>query len=150
MALAKIDRPVSIRQTILAGNDFTGVAPETAGGPIDPTFEDDIFKLDSLVLGGLFDLPSATAYSFEPREALLLIGVELHLSGPTGWSLDLIDVDSKSIVLWNGTGEDTFVVTEETRIMLPWGSQLSLTTSGASLEMVATLKLAPARLYYRE
>lgn len=139
---AKINRPVAIRQVTVAGNDFGSAAPEDVVGPISPVFADDIYKFDDLVAGGLFD-PTNSYYAFEPRETLVLIGVEFDFAGATSWTFDLIDVDGNVMNIWKGT-ETTFVVTADTHIMLMWGTKLGLTTGGSALAMHATLKLAPA------
>lgn len=136
--LAKVERPCAIRQTMTATNDFNGAAP-TAGAP---TFEDDIFKHATGVAGGLFD-PTNAYYAFEPLDALDLIGVELELADQTSWSVTRTDVDGGSVVLFSGTIETSFVTTEETKIVLLWGSTITLVTTGATTAMTATLKFKP-------
>lgn len=139
---SSVDRPVAIRQHLLAGNNFSGVAPADGGGSMTPTFGNDIYKFDSMTAGGLFE-PDNDMYEFERAEALYLVGAEMQLSNQSSWQIERTDVDGNDLVIYSGTTESSVYITEDVKIVLLWGTSLKLTTVGATGAMVATFKFVP-------
>jgi hypothetical protein len=145
--VSRIDRPVAIRQALLAGNDFSGIAPVNGSPASRPSFSSDIYAFANLTDGGLFD-PTNGYYAFEAADALLLTGVELTLGTQSAWTIDRVDADGNVATLWSGTTEASYIVPEASRLLLPWGTKIRVTTTGASGALQITARFAPASLAY--
>jgi len=145
--MARIDRPVAIRQSLTAGHDFAGIAPVNGSPASRPVFSSDIYKFENLSAGGLFD-PTNDYYAFETLDSLLLIGVELTMGTQNAWTVDRVDADGNVVTLWSGTTESSYIVPESGRLLLPWGTKIQVTTTGASGAMQAIARFAPANLVY--
>lgn len=144
--LAHVHKPCAIRQQIKAGSQFDGSAPEDTGVPLTPTPSLDYFNFDPGDKGGLID-PTSDMYSFYPRDALNLLGMEFKGGGQSAWKLELIDKFGTAITIWSGTNEATVMKGPyENPVVLLWGTQLKFTTTGASTAMALTVKLAPNEL----
>lgn len=124
---------IAIKQTVSAGNNFTGVAPTTT-----PVLSGNVYTYPVDTQGGLFD-PENSA------NTLILAGILLDLADQSSWKIELVDNDANPVVLFSGTTEDEFVVTSDTVVNILPGETLKLTTVGATAEIIATVKFRNAR-----
>jgi len=137
--------PVGIRQIMNAGSNFDGVAPDLAGVPIVPTYENYLYTFAGGDKGGLFDPSAATLYGFNKPDAVDLIGVEIDLADQTSWKIEKLSADASLDVIevWTGTTESEHIVLDPLRLVLLWGEKFRLTTAAATATMRATLKFEP-------
>lgn len=126
-------KTIAIKQTITAGNNFTGVAPTTTAALAGAVYT---YPADSQ--GGLFSPGNNNT-------TLQIVGIELDLSDQTAWDVSLIDNDSNAFLLFSGTTEGEFVTTADTIVNLLPGETVQVTTTGASQPLIATIKFKNTR-----
>lgn len=143
--VAHVHKPCVVRQEIKAGSDFDGLAPADGVTALDATFDLDCFYYAAGTHGGLVD-PTSSQYSFYPRDALNLLGMEFKGGGQSAWKLELIDRFGTAFTIWSGTNEASVVKGPEPEHVLIWGSKLKFTTTGAATAMVLNIKLGPQEL----
>lgn len=141
MTTPRVSGPVGIRQSMAAGSNFDGNAPESGAVPLSPTWTGTLFAFADGDKGGLFDFTS-DLYTFD-RDPLRLIAVHLKLADQSAWSMSVLDADDNAAVIYSGTTEASYFTTIENGTVLLWGSKLKLTTTGASAAMVAMVLVAP-------
>jgi len=141
--LATTEKPVSIYQEMKATSNFGGLTPKDGAVALTPTFLIDVYTFAAGTEGGLFS-PSVALYSFEKRDPLSLIGVELKLADQASWLVELESAAGKSVIIYSGTNETQFSRGRDGSLYtLLWGDKLKVTTVGATLAMSCTIKLAP-------
>lgn len=124
---------IAIKQTISAGNNFTGVAPTTT-----PVLSGNGYTYPADSQGGLFD-PGNTS------NTLAVAGIYIDFADQTSWKLEIVDNDANPVVLFSGTTEDEFAVTADTVIFVLPGETLKLTTVGATAAISAIIEFRNAR-----
>lgn len=140
--MSTVERPCAIRQVIATGNNFGDDAPL---GVL--TFANDTFKFASHTTGGRFDPTDSALYAFERLDALVLLGIELKMANQTTWKVELKDVDGGLTILASGTTELSYIRGSDDPIVLLWGSQVVITTTGSPTGMIGTVKLAPYKVH---
>ena len=137
-----IERPSLIRQSISAGGNYDGSEPASA-----PAANYDGYRFSPEAAGGLFDFSNSDKYNYEEFDAQWLVGIELALGTQSAWSIKVVDSDGNARLLASGTTESSFIRGAENPIMLLWGEQVKVETTGATGPLVATVKLAPHLMY---
>lgn len=144
----------SVRQDIDGTHDWDGTAP---AGTITKTDQMLAYPTEVLDKGGLFDLPEImSGYDVRDRKgaiiaepALVLLGYRFRLGTPTTWEFAILDQDGNDVVMnaQAAAGEEDFVQAGEP-IVIPWGCDLAIETTGSSAVQTATLDLVPYLYHY--
>lgn len=107
-------------QTISSGNNADGTDPGTT-----PAIAGDVEKRWPVAThGGLFD--------FTNRGTVQLCMIQILMGGQTTWTLNLVDDENVSIVLWSGTTDTAFVALEADKVRIHRGMKLAFITTGVT------------------
>lgn len=127
-------RPVAIRQTVTAGNQFDGTAPLTTAVP---TVTSGLVDYPAAGAGGLFRW---TNLGENPYQVLRILEIVLDFGGVAvdSWALDIVEDGQPDNNFVEG-GVDPGYLDRDPQLQLHPGQSLKLTTVGATAELTATI-----------